>query len=37
MQSEPALAAPDGLHPSGEMYRRWAELVLPVAAKVLTT
>ena len=35
MQHEPTLAAPDGLHPSSEMYRRWAELVLPIAAKVL--
>jgi lysophospholipase L1-like esterase len=35
MQRDPALAAPDGLHPSSEMYRRWAELVLPIAAKVL--
>ena len=25
------LVASDGLHPSGEMYRRWAELVLPEA------
>lgn len=23
------LIAPDGLHPSGEMYRRWAELLMP--------
>lgn len=25
----PALTAGDGLHPSGEMYRRWVELVVP--------
>jgi lysophospholipase L1-like esterase len=25
----PALIAPDGLHPSGEMYRLWVELALP--------
>ncbi len=25
----------DGLHPSAEMYQRWAELVLPVAAEAL--
>ena len=28
------LVAEDGLHPSGEMYRRWAELVVPVAARI---
>ncbi len=30
-----SLVAEDGLHPSGEMYRRWVELVLPVARKVI--
>jgi len=30
-----ALIAGDGLHPSGAMYEKWTELVLPVAAKVL--
>ena len=25
----PGLTAGDGLHPSGEMYRRWVELVVP--------
>jgi lysophospholipase L1-like esterase len=35
MQSEPQLIAPDGLHPSGEMYRSWAELLLPVAQSAL--
>lgn len=30
----PELAAPDGLHPSGMMYRQWAALVLPVALSV---
>jgi lysophospholipase L1-like esterase len=36
MRVEPALIAPDGLHPSGEMYRRWAALVLPVAIDALS-
>ena len=31
MQHDPNLSAPDGLHPSGAMYRQWAEAVLPVA------
>jgi lysophospholipase L1-like esterase len=35
MLTEQALTASDGLHPSGEMYRRWAELVLPVAIRAL--
>ena len=30
-----ALLAPDGLHPSGAMYREWARLVLPVAKRAL--
>ncbi|HEV2607865.1 MAG TPA: GDSL-type esterase/lipase family protein, partial [Xanthomonadaceae bacterium] len=29
--NHPELAAHDGLHPSGAMYARWVELVLPVA------
>ena len=33
--SEPALIAEDGLHPSGEMYRLWAEEVLTFAAAAL--
>jgi lysophospholipase L1-like esterase len=28
--SRPEYVAPDGLHPSGEMYRRWVELMLKV-------
>jgi lysophospholipase L1-like esterase len=32
---EPQLVAADGLHPSGEMYREWVELLLPVAKKIL--
>jgi lysophospholipase L1-like esterase len=35
MRADPTLIAADGLHPSGEMYRRWAELVLPVAIREL--
>ena len=31
----PALTAGDGLHPSGEMYRRWVEAVEPVAAEAV--
>lgn len=33
--SNPALIAEDGLHPSGEMYRRWVVQVQPVAARAL--
>lgn len=29
------LLAEDGLHPSGIMYRQWAEKVLPIAQKIL--
>lgn len=36
MQSDTALVVADGLHPSGEMYRRWAELILPVAISALS-
>jgi lysophospholipase L1-like esterase len=36
MQHDPALIAGDGLHPSGEMYRQWAQLILPVAVASLT-
>lgn len=34
---EPALVAGDGLHPSGEMYRRWTDLILPEALDALRT
>lgn len=27
--ADPSLIAPDGLHPSGKMYARWVELILP--------
>jgi len=35
MQSNPALVESDGLHPSGEMYRRWSEYLLAPAAEIL--
>lgn len=31
----PELIANDGLHPSGEMYRRWVELLTPIAKSIL--
>jgi lysophospholipase L1-like esterase len=31
----PELIANDGLHPSGEMYRRWVELLTPIAKTML--
>lgn len=37
MASNPALVIGDGLHPSGEMYRRWAEILLPPAEQILRT
>jgi lysophospholipase L1-like esterase len=33
--TDAGLIASDGLHPSGAMYRRWAELVLPEAMAAL--
>ena len=35
MLREPVLVATDGLHPTGEMYRRWAESFLPVVLTAL--
>jgi lysophospholipase L1-like esterase len=32
---EPALVASDGLHPSGEMYARWAAAALPIVLDML--
>lgn len=29
------LIAPDGLHPSGEMYKMWADLVFPICKSIL--
>ncbi len=31
----PELLAPDGLHPSGLMYRYWVEMLLPIATDIL--
>ena len=36
MLRNPALVAVDGLHPTAEMYRRWAEHILPSAVSVLS-
>lgn len=33
--NEPELVAPDGLHPSGEQYRRWVELMVDDVRKML--
>ena len=33
--AEPALIAPDGLHPSGKMYAMWAEQVYPIVRDIL--
>ncbi len=33
--SDPSLIAEDGLHPSGKMYRKWVEKVLPFVLEVL--
>jgi acyl-CoA thioesterase I len=32
---DPALVAADGLHPSGEQYRRWTDAIAPVVADLL--
>ena len=32
---DPEMAAVDGLHPSGKMYSKWVDLVLPVARGIL--
>jgi lysophospholipase L1-like esterase len=34
-ESNPSLVAGDGLHPSGEQYTRWAELLAPLMKKSL--
>ncbi len=34
-ENNPELIAPDGLHPSGEMYRLWIEEIFPVAKQIL--
>jgi lysophospholipase L1-like esterase len=33
--SEPSLVTADGLHPSGQMYARWSELIAPAAIAAL--
>nr|WP_319511731.1 SGNH/GDSL hydrolase family protein [uncultured Draconibacterium sp.] len=33
--NDETLVASDGLHPSGEMYRRWVEKILPEAKEIL--
>lgn len=35
--SRPSLIAPDGLHPSGEMYAEWVALMLPKVRRALST
>lgn len=35
--ADPTLVAPDGLHPSGVMYSRWADAALPLALGILGT
>ena len=34
-RAAPDLVAPDGLHPAGEQYRRWVDVIAPVARAVL--
>ncbi|MBN1180490.1 MAG: SGNH/GDSL hydrolase family protein [Anaerolineae bacterium] len=34
-QDDPGMTAEDGLHPSGAMYRLWADLALPVVGAAL--
>jgi lysophospholipase L1-like esterase len=34
--SDPSLVAPDGLHPSGKMYREWVQQMLPAVKAALT-
>jgi lysophospholipase L1-like esterase len=33
---DPELVAEDGLHPSGEQYRRWVEVIAPIAQDLLS-
>ena len=35
VDKDPSLLASDGLHPSGKMYEKWVELILPFAKKIL--
>jgi lysophospholipase L1-like esterase len=34
-ESNPSLIAPDGLHPSGEMYTLWVERIIPLLTETL--
>lgn len=34
-ETDPALIAGDGLHPSGKQYKRWADLLVPIMQHVL--
>lgn len=36
MSDDPALVAADGLHPGGEIHRRWANAVAPAAIRILS-
>jgi lysophospholipase L1-like esterase len=36
-ESDAALIAPDGLHPSGKMYAMWAEKALPIVKEILVS
>lgn len=36
MQTDSTLVATDGLHPTGAMYRLWAELIAPIAERALS-
>lgn len=33
---DPTLIASDGLHPSAKMYAQWVQMILPLAAEILT-
>ena len=35
-KNNPGLLAGDGLHPSGEMYNRWVDLIYPAAKNILS-
>lgn len=35
MGTVPTLVAADGLHPSAELYRRWTDMLLPLAQRIL--
>lgn len=34
-ESDPALIAADGLHPSGKQYKKWADILVPLIKQVL--